>query len=443
MPVRCCRPIPEEMLHYARSDTHFLLDIYDHLRIAIHEQSLLVPIPPPTIEVDPAPIEDFTATTMLLDVAPRPTAAESLLTVFNLSTKVSASLYELPHHSFYTGRGDNGWYSILRKNQQEKSYLTALAVPNLPIKTSWGPGEMKFELLRSIVYWRERMARELDESCRFVLGNIEIMKVVDKVATGTIVDSTALQKVLEDTKYGWGELFTAEGGLERLVGLFEVIQNALKRVTVGPNGLDRPIVEFSGGWASDKNRGEAAEECIVRPAEGIWGTNDNIAIAAPSLISTISGFFGGVGGAEGKENVQKMEIDTPSSSTGVFAKVSSFFGVKTTGTTSTASSKLSAVKKVHDSLVLGGGLANVSPLPPPRRVSSILTSSHSQSDLKPSQLLVQSPSSRNQLESSFPPPHPKQHQWIIPTSPSPVDYLASLPLPSSKLLRRRGAIRMY
>lgn len=355
------RPIPEEMLHYARSDTHFLLDIYDHLRIAIHEQSLLVPTPP-TIDTESASADDAATTAMVLDTPPRPTAAESLLTVFDLSTKVSASLYELPHHSFYTGRGDNGWYSILRKNQQEKSYLTALAIPNLPIKSGWGPGEMKFELLRSIVYWRERMARKLDEGCRFVLGNIEIMKVVDKVATGTIVDSTALQKVLEDTKYGWGELFTSEGGVERLVGLFEVIQSALKTVTVGPNGLDRPIVEFSGGWASDKNRGEAAVECVVRPADDIWGTIEEVAIATgPSLISKISGFFGGVGGAEGKENVQEMEIDTPSSNAGgVFAKVSSFFGVKTNVTVSTASSKLSAVKKVHDSLVLGGGLANVS-----------------------------------------------------------------------------------
>ena len=357
------RPIPEEMLHYARSDTHFLLDIYDHLRIAIHEQSLFVPTP--AIE---APADESAPFEMVVDAPARPTAAESLLTVFDLSTKVSASLYELPHHSFYTGRGDNGWYSMLRKNQHEKSYLTALAVPNLPIKSSWGPGEMKFELLRSIVYWRERMARELDESCRWVLGNIEIMKLVDKVATGTIVDAAALQKVLEDTKYGWGELFTREGGLERLVELFEVIQSALKRVTVGPNGLDRPIVEFSGGWASDKNRGEAAEECIVRPAEGIWETNDVPAIAAPSLVAKISGFFGAT---SEKENVQ-MDVDAPiaSGSGGVFAKVSSFFGVKTTGAAkSTAAAKLSAVKKIHDSLVLGGGLANVSFALPYRLVS--------------------------------------------------------------------------
>ena len=34
------RPIPDEMLKYAREDTHYLLYIYDRMRIDLHEEAL-------------------------------------------------------------------------------------------------------------------------------------------------------------------------------------------------------------------------------------------------------------------------------------------------------------------------------------------------------------------------------------------------------------------
>jgi len=109
------RPLPSEMLHYARSDTHFLLYIYDNLRNA------------------------------LLD---RANGEPTLLrTVLNNSENTALRLYEEELYDYETGLGMNGWETLTRKWNRPMSGL-------------------QMAVFRSVHAWRDRVAREEDESTR-------------------------------------------------------------------------------------------------------------------------------------------------------------------------------------------------------------------------------------------------------------------------------------
>jgi exosome complex exonuclease RRP6 len=46
------RPLPQEMLHYARLDTHYLLEIFDRLRADLHQKALSMGLNPHSVFAD-------------------------------------------------------------------------------------------------------------------------------------------------------------------------------------------------------------------------------------------------------------------------------------------------------------------------------------------------------------------------------------------------------
>ncbi|TFK38973.1 ribonuclease H-like domain-containing protein, partial [Crucibulum laeve] len=154
------RPLPEEMLQYARSDTHFLLFIYDNLRNALldrgqscsHSHSLGLPSTPTTT------FSSNPAHALLNQALAR-------------SAETSLRVYTKEVYDATGGSGSNGWDSLAKK--WNKGALMA-GGPGV------GIGAMQREVYKAVHGWRESIAREEDESTRFVLPNHFLFQLAEQ-----------------------------------------------------------------------------------------------------------------------------------------------------------------------------------------------------------------------------------------------------------------------
>ncbi|KAF4345306.1 Exosome complex exonuclease rrp6 [Fusarium beomiforme] len=124
------RPLPEEMMYYARSDTHYLLYIYDRVRNELVAAS------------DRGDLDK--------DYIGR--AVEK-------SREQSLSRYEHPGYDEETGEGSRGWYGYIFKN----SHLAF--------------SSEQFSVFRALWRWRDDTARKEDESTNYVLSTRDITEI--------------------------------------------------------------------------------------------------------------------------------------------------------------------------------------------------------------------------------------------------------------------------
>lgn len=115
------RPLPQEMFEYARSDTHFLLYIFDHLRNEL-------------IDKGGMPNTDMSA----------------LEYVLKESRTTALKRYTRENYNEKTGRGTFGWDTFIKKNFLHLN-LRQLAV------------------LKALHSWRDRTARTEDESHHYIM----------------------------------------------------------------------------------------------------------------------------------------------------------------------------------------------------------------------------------------------------------------------------------
>lgn len=115
------RPLPEEMFNYARSDTHFLLCVYDNMRNELVDKS-------------------------------RPSQEDGSLVevVLKKSREEALHRYEHPFYDFERGTGSNGWCSMLTRT------------PALFNK-------QQFAVFRAVHQWRDTVARQEDESLHTII----------------------------------------------------------------------------------------------------------------------------------------------------------------------------------------------------------------------------------------------------------------------------------
>lgn len=129
------RPLPKEMLDYARSDTHYLLYIYDRLRNSLLEQS----------SRPPSPVDGEVGGESLLK---RRNPQEAMREVLERSGGTALKLYERDVYDVETGKGPGGWASqsrrFLAKEELDERVVGAV-----------------FKALHS---WRDSVARKEDES---------------------------------------------------------------------------------------------------------------------------------------------------------------------------------------------------------------------------------------------------------------------------------------
>jgi exosome complex exonuclease RRP6 len=356
------RPLPKEMLHYARSDTHYLLSIYDRLRLALHEKA-----------------------TSANSVGDGETAVSPLEEVYRRSIGVSSITFSLPPFDHETGHFDSGFLLPLAKHGVLKAYATALAIPTLPLKTGWGPSEGRFEVLRSVIRWREQTARDEDESGRYVLSLQGSLQLAEVGAAGGIKDANDVMRVLGGTRGGVSEV-----ARRRKDELAAVITETVERVRgnggVGSAGGDDDVVLDGGAAASaitSAQLGFPAPEPAVRPIDGLWEAAEPVASTSRSATTVVnvsvaaaSAFFGGGGtpGGEGAGNGRSLAapVVPVAASSSFFGPAKSITAVAAknkkgkskaraadAGSESSTATRTEAVKRVHDSLVLGGGLGQV------------------------------------------------------------------------------------
>lgn len=135
------RPLPEGMFDYARSDTHYLLYIFDHLRNEL--------------------INHSTGKSDLIDYVLERSKTEAL------------QRYERPVYDAATGQGAGGWYDYLSRN-------------------SGGFNKEQFAVFRAVHQWRDEVARAEDEGVQCVFPK----HMLFKLATVMPMDMRALFRTL-------------------------------------------------------------------------------------------------------------------------------------------------------------------------------------------------------------------------------------------------------
>ena len=117
------------MFNYARSDTHFLLNVYDHMRNELLDNS-----------------ETLYESRNLID------------TVLEESKKVALRKYEREFYDTKRGMGATGWYTMLNRT------------PALFTRE-------QFSVFRAVHYWRDQIARRYDESLNFIMPKNVIFNI--------------------------------------------------------------------------------------------------------------------------------------------------------------------------------------------------------------------------------------------------------------------------
>lgn len=120
------RPLLPAMFDYARSDTHYLLYIFDHLRNEL--------------------LQNSTETDDLMNY------------VLEQSRREALQRYERPIYNATTGEGNGGWLNILTRS----SVLFS---------------KEQFSVFRAVHQWRDQTARAEDEGVQYVLSNQALFKV--------------------------------------------------------------------------------------------------------------------------------------------------------------------------------------------------------------------------------------------------------------------------
>jgi len=126
------RPLPKEMLKYARDDTHYLLYIYDRMKN---------------------------------DLLANGNQDHNLMnSTLNRSKNTSLNVYHKDIYDEKEGRGRYGWASIIHRDPNALN------------------GE-QFAVLKAIHKWRDQTAREEDESPRYVMPNHILRRMAEVMPT--------------------------------------------------------------------------------------------------------------------------------------------------------------------------------------------------------------------------------------------------------------------
>ncbi|KAK4540891.1 hypothetical protein LTR36_008833 [Oleoguttula mirabilis] len=131
------RPLPQELLDYARSDTHYLLYIFDNMRNELITKSNLEK---PDHEGD------------------------KIWDVLTKSSETALQQYTHPVYDTELGQGSMGWYKLL--------YRT----PALLTKE-------QFSVFRAVHRWRDGVAREQDDSVHYIMPNHQIFSIAKALPT--------------------------------------------------------------------------------------------------------------------------------------------------------------------------------------------------------------------------------------------------------------------
>ncbi|KAF9889163.1 exosome nuclease subunit [Aspergillus nanangensis] len=210
------RPLPTGMFDYARSDTHYLLHIYDHLRNEL--------------------VANSTPGNLLIDYVLERSKGEAL------------QLYERPVYDAPTGQGAGGWYDYLSRSSAIVS-------------------KEQFAVFKAVHQWRDEVARVEDEGVQCVFPKHMLFKVAHAMPLDLGTLFRTLSPVTPITK-------------ERADELLEIIKAAKVEGSTGPEWRDVYVKPTRANWTAttaEQARLTAAEEEPLPTADRcevsqFWGT---------------------------------------------------------------------------------------------------------------------------------------------------------------------------
>ncbi|KAJ2851801.1 exosome nuclease subunit [Coemansia brasiliensis] len=151
------RPVPPEMLAYARADTHFLLHVFDRMRGELLERGRRL------VGKDVAtPGQEHFGLLAGLDRVASPT--QPLELVLRRSEQTSLKKHVKEGYDAEHGLGLGGWARLLKK----------WCHPFTPTQLA---------VFRALHQWRDSCARQEDESVRYVLPNHMLFAIADRMPT--------------------------------------------------------------------------------------------------------------------------------------------------------------------------------------------------------------------------------------------------------------------
>ncbi|KAF2099970.1 hypothetical protein NA57DRAFT_65802 [Rhizodiscina lignyota] len=152
------RPLPSELFDYARSDTHFLLNIYDNMRNELIDRS--------------TPNND------------------RLQYVLENSKLESLQRYEHPFYEEATGNGPYGWRKAIKAM----------------IGSSIMRDKEQFAVFRALHAWRDKVAREEDDSTGFIIPHHNLLAVTRAMPSDKAALFAALPHISSTTRMRADEL---------------------------------------------------------------------------------------------------------------------------------------------------------------------------------------------------------------------------------------------
>ncbi|CAE6445144.1 unnamed protein product [Rhizoctonia solani] len=163
------RPLPEEMLHYARADTHFLLHIYDQLRNALLEHSHTnPPLPPTPTNGTPPP-----------GTSAPPTPSPYLWAIVRVLARSAGTaskpyMPEIPDPAGLAKRWDLQLGGARSRSSSPSG--SGSPAPSRPV-------DQKAAVFEAAFWWRDQVARAQDESPVYVLANTALFQIAINAPT--------------------------------------------------------------------------------------------------------------------------------------------------------------------------------------------------------------------------------------------------------------------
>lgn len=227
------RPLPQELFDYARSDTHYLLYIFDNMRNELLERS---------------------------DTSASDSSRDRIAEVLQKSSETALQRYEHPIYDEKHGQGQNGWYKMLART------------PALFTKE-------QFSVFRAVHRWRDDVARAQDDGIPYVMPNHQVFGIAKALPTNKADLLGVAQPTTQTVRL-------------RVDELAAVIARAREDGKDGPEMM-QVLNEVEPQFPRRTPKGETSHPAAaVTPNHNIGGTANAITSSTLPLRSTRSSFWG-------------------------------------------------------------------------------------------------------------------------------------------------------
>ncbi|KAJ1959117.1 exosome nuclease subunit [Dipsacomyces acuminosporus] len=265
------RPIPAEMMKYARADTHFLLYVFDRLRnelLGRGERLVGEDISNPNAE--------HFGELSGLDVVT--SATQPMELTLSKSANTAMNKYEKDGYDVENGLGGGGWATLLKKWHHPFS-PTQLAV------------------YRALHKWRDSCAREEDESTRYVLPNHMLFAISDRMPEDAPALFAACQPTPPLVRLYASDIITLIRGERtaaesRLSDMKEFIQQAQNEQALASKPVHTRFEDQDGDLNSDGGIADDMDVDDKIPSVSDDVLTKDLLESVADMIVPVSGLFG-------------------------------------------------------------------------------------------------------------------------------------------------------